>query len=191
MISVSLFIIITMAGMNALLNANLIHQKSQSMRSIVDNLNFIMDDISKNLRTGYHYHCFAGADIIPNFTSSVVSTPKSCANGWGLAFESAEGLTNNDDDQWIYFISVDGKIYKSDQGPYGLSSFIQLTPDEVIIDYSASSFSILGAEPPLPLGAGDHQQPFVTIRLVGQVIYKGVISPFSIQTSASQRLIDV
>jgi len=32
-------------GMNALLNANVLHKKSQSMRSIMDNLSFIMEDM--------------------------------------------------------------------------------------------------------------------------------------------------
>src|SRR3989344_3777788 len=87
MISVSLFLVIIMAGMGALLNANLLHQKSQSMRSIMDNLSFVMEDMSKNLRTGYKYHCFTSGDTIPSTTSPIVSTPKSCASGWGLAFE--------------------------------------------------------------------------------------------------------
>ena len=55
MISVSLFLIIITIGMGALLNANLLHQKSRDMRSIMDNLSFIMEDMSRNLRTGYDY----------------------------------------------------------------------------------------------------------------------------------------
>ncbi|OGI85720.1 hypothetical protein A3A05_03145 [Candidatus Nomurabacteria bacterium RIFCSPLOWO2_01_FULL_41_12] len=186
MISVSLFLIIIMAGMGALLNANLLHQKSQNMRSIMDNLSFIMEDISRNLRTGYNYHCFVSGDVIPGTTSPVVSTPKSCANGWGIAFESANGVSSNNDDQWIYYIDNTGKIFKSTAGPYAASSFIQLTPDEVVID-QISSFAVLGAEEV----AVDSQQPFIGIRLVGKITFKNVVTPFSLQTSISQRLIDI
>ena len=66
MISVSLFLVIVMAGMGALLNSNLLHQKSRDMRSIMDNLSFIMEDLSKNLRTGYNYHCVD--DLSNDFT---------------------------------------------------------------------------------------------------------------------------
>lgn len=188
MISVSLFIIIIMAGMNALLNANLLHQKSQSMRSILDNLSFVMEDMSRNLRTGYNYHCYIGggtggsSDPIPQ---SLDTGAKSCASGWAISFEAASGSATNSNDQWVYYIDS-GKIYKATQGPYNASNFVQLTPDEVVID-PISSFSVLGAES-LP---GDSQQPMVNIRLVGKITIKNVTTPFSLQTSVSQRLIDI
>jgi type II secretory pathway pseudopilin PulG len=186
MIAVSLFIIVVMTGMGALLNANLLHQKSQNMRSIMDNLSFIMEDMSRNLRTGSSYHCFIAGDVIPSTSSPVVSAPKSCANGWAIAFESTSGNPGNNDDQWVYYING-GKIFKSTAGPYSASNFIQLTPDEVVVD-SVSSFSVLGAEPP---SLGDQQQPFVTIHLVGNITFKNVVTPFSLQTSVSERMIDI
>src|SRR3989338_999633 len=198
MIAVSIFIIIIMAGMGALLNANLLHQKSQSMRSIIDNLSFILEDMSRNLRTGYNYHCFTAGDTIPSTTSPIVSVPKSCINGWAIAFESADGDSTaadgdpiNHDDQWIYYMDS-GKIFKSTAGPYSASNFIQLTPDEVVIDSAVSGFSVLGAEPPnYTSPPGDQQQPFITIKLTGTITFKNVATPFSLQTSVSQRLIDI
>ena len=188
MIAISLFLVVVMIGINSLLNASVIHQKSQDLRSIVDNLNFIMEDMSKNIRTGYNYHCFVSGDTIPSTTSPIMSTPKSCASGWAISFESSTGLTGNDDDQWVYYISG-GKIFKSTQGPYVASAFVQLTPDEVVLESSPTiaGFSVLGAEPP----PANSQQPFVIIRLVGKITYKNIVSPFSIQTSASQRLVDI
>lgn len=187
MIAISIFVIITTIGMGALLNANLLHQKSSNMRSILDNLSFIMEDMSRNLRTGSSYHCFVLGDTIPSSTSPIVSTPKSCVNGWALAFESSNGVKSNDDDEWLYYIDNMGKIFKSTAGPYIASSFVQLSPDEVVIDADASGFSVLGAE-----GVGsDSQQPFVTIKLVGKIIFKDVVTPFSLQTSVSQRLVDI
>ncbi len=188
MIAISLFIIIVMIGTGALLNANLLHQKSRDMRSIIDNLSFIMEDMSKNLRTGYNYHCLvAGEDTLP---TPNMSNPKSCSSGgWGVAFESALGSYDNNDDQWVYYIDS-GKIFKSINGPSNLSNFIQLTPEEVEID-ATSSFLVTGAEAPDPDGTGDHEQPFITIKLIGKITYKNVVSPFSLQTSVSQRQIDI
>lgn len=199
MISISLFLIVIMSGMNALLNANVIHQKSQDMRSILDNLSFILEDMSKNLRTGYDYHCFVAGDTIPTSPTSLISQPKSCTSGGAVAFESAIGDSTDEDgdpvddnDQWVYYLTtVNGKgtIWKSTQGPYNYpTNFVQLNPDEVDLNLSTSGFSVLGAEHP----TGNSQQPLVTIRLSGTITYKNnIITPFSMQTSVSQRLIDV
>ena len=190
MIAVSLFIIIVMAGMGALLNANLLHQKSRDMRSIIDNLSFVMEDMGRNLRTGYNYRCFINGESINASTVSSSPLTKSCANGWGIAFESQNGDSTIFTDQWVYFIGTYfGKngIFKSTDGA---NSFVKLTPDEVVVDLNASGISALGAEPPNSDGSGDHQQPFVTIRLVGTINSKGISTGFSLQTSVSQRLID-
>lgn len=182
MIAVALFLVIVMSGMGALLNANLLHQKTADTRSILDNLSFVMEDMSKNLRTGSGYHCITGSD-----TLNSVQVPLSCLSGWGIAFEPYGGDTTNNLDQWVYYIDNTGKLFKSTVGPYVNSSFTQLTPDEVYID-PVSSFAVLGAE---SLASGNKQQAFITIRLVGKITSKGVVTPFSLQNSISQRLLDV
>ena len=180
MIATSLFIIIVMSGMGALMNANRLHQKSQDMRSILDNLSFVMEEISRHLRVGYNYHCFEMGDAIPGTEADL---PKSCENGVGISFQSTIGGGG----QWTYFIGGDGRVYKSVDG----SIPIPLTTDEVHIDI-ASAFSVLGAEIPAADGSGDKQQPFVTIRLVGSITSKdGIVTPFKLQTSVSHRLVDV
>ncbi len=181
MIAVSLFLVVTMIGMGALLNANLIHRKSQDMRSLLDNLSFIMEDMSRNLRTGYNYRCITGED---NFED--VESVKDGANCWGIAFESATGQPDDPSDQWVYYIDETGKIFKS---THGASGFIQLTPSEVVVDSISSNFSVVGAE--IPVDENDLRQPFVTLKLAGKISYKNVDTPFSLQTSVSQRLINI
>jgi type II secretory pathway pseudopilin PulG len=184
MIAVSLFIIIVSIGMGALLNAGLLHNKSKDMRSILDNLSFVMDDMSRNLRTGTTYDCITTGSTIP--ASAVATSGTSCG---GIAFASSNPTT-----QLAFFIgpnlsdSNKSSIFEETNGD--LSTKVQLTPDEVSID-QANVFSVLGAEAPNPDGTGDHQQPFVTIRLVGHITYKNVITSFSLQTSVSQRQIDI
>jgi len=192
MISVSLFLIIVMVGMNTLLNASLLHQKSQDMRSILDNLSFIMEDMGRNLRTGSNYYCIndnrsASADL--GFSKTL-----SGQNCWGIVFKPANGGP-----QWGYEVvsqTMNGvTTYFIQRSTDNGATWVQLTPDEVTITgydvlsgIQVSGFSVLGAEPP---SAGDQQQPFVTIRLVGTITSKGVATPFSLQTSVSQRNIDI
>ncbi len=186
MIAVSVFLVVVTIGIGALLNANLLHQKSRDMRSIMDNLSFIMEDMSRNLRTGSKYRCYFTVNEL--ILSSEVNIPRSCLlpiNGWGIAFEAAKGS------KLVYFIANNTlfkSFFKSSSGDmYIQSDFIELTPKEVIIDPVASGFVVSGAEPP----PGDTKQPFVTIRLVGKIKYNNVETPFSLQTSVSQRLIDI
>jgi prepilin-type N-terminal cleavage/methylation domain-containing protein len=172
MIAISVFLVVVMVGMNTLLNASLIHTKSQNMRSIMDNLSFIIEDMSKNLRTGYDYHCIDDGVV----TSS---NPHSCASGAGISFKTTLG------DQWVYVILADGSIQKSVSGG-AAGTFTMLTPPEIKIS-SVSGFSVVGAEPP----PGDTRQPFIIIRLIGTITYKSITTPFSLQTSVSQRSADV
>jgi hypothetical protein len=180
MISVSLFLIIVTSGMGALLNANALHRKSQDMRSIMDNLSFVLEDMSRSIRTGRNFQCFTSSE--PTLTPASLGAPQSCPGGWALVFESSAGDTSTYADQWVYYISTDGKIFKSTDGA---NNFIQLTSNEIVID-SVSQFSVLGA----PSILTDRQQPFVTIKLVGKITTRNVVTPFSLQTSVSQRLVD-
>lgn len=178
MIAVSLFIVVVMIGMGALLNAHLLRGKSQNMRSIMDNLSFVMEEMSKNLRIGDKYYCVTGNDDLSN-----ISVAKSGSNCWGIAFNPFTGGS-----QWVYEIVTPngGSTYYIRKSTDNGATWTQLTPDEILVD-PVSGFSIFGAEPP----SGDTRQPFVTIKLVGNINYKGVASPFSLQTSVSQRLIDI
>ncbi len=182
MIAISLFTIIILAGMGALLNANAMHRKSQDMRSVMDSLSFVMEDMSRNLRVGYNYHCLT---TTPPVLSSGAATPLSCSTGGGILFESSTGDPDDDADQWMYYISGE-RLYKSTTGAYAGFQAVQLTPDEVAVDLS-SGFSVLGAEPT------DTQQPFVIIRLSGRITNprNNVVSPFVLETAVSQRLIDI
>lgn len=177
MIAVSIFLVIAVTGMGALLNANLLHQKSQDVLSIIDNLSFIMEDVSRNLRTGYDYHCIDGTAAGSITGTDTYSCP---GGGAGISFKSSV-----DGSQWVYAVYEDGTIQKStSSGAPG--TFVVLTSSEIEID-ADSGFSVFGAKPP-PV---DSVQPFVTIKLSGKINYKNVVTPFSLQTSVSQRAIDI
>jgi prepilin-type N-terminal cleavage/methylation domain-containing protein len=186
MIAVSLFVIIVMAGTNALLNANLLHQKSRDMRSIIDSLSFVMEDMSRNLRTGSDYHCIDGT---PDGSETGIN-PHSCAGGGGVSFQSSSIPVS----RWVYYIGVnpgDNNAFSIFRLVDGETSATQLTPDEVKINADSSGFTVASAEPPTG-STPDYRQPMITIHLVGTITYKNnIITPFSLQTSVSQRLVDI
>ncbi len=166
MISVGIFLIVVMVGMESLLNASFVHNKSQDSRSIMDSLNFIMDEMSRNIRTGYDYGCNE-------------NTQTNCLDGVTEFSFIPSSSTNN---SRVYYIFNDGNLYKSSVDLVDLNS-IPLNPDGVTFT-NVSGFWVTGVQP------GDNLQPFVTIRLVGKINSHGSTTDFSLQTSVSQRQLD-
>ncbi len=187
MISVSVFLVVVLAGTSTLLQANVLHQKSQDMRSIMDSLSFMIEEMSRDLRTGTNYRCITSAN--GGFAQPGIATALSGASCSAIAFEYTFGDDTVATDQWIYKIEAPnpGANYNISKSVDGGTSWVQLNPTEVVLNGAISPFSVLGA----PIPPGDTQQPLVMIRLVGSITYKGVVSPFSLQTAVSQRLVDL
>ena len=61
MIAITLFSAIMILGTGAVLNSSSVHKKTQTMRAVMDNLNFVMEDMSRNLRLGSDYVCISGS----------------------------------------------------------------------------------------------------------------------------------
>ena len=177
MIAVSLFLIVVTIAINSLLGANVSLNKAKDMRSIIDNLSFIMEDMTRNIRTGTLYRCDDGINQNP-------AQGLSCESGGIFSFK--ETITG---DRWVYRIILDsgGESFYIDKSTDGGITYVRLT-DSFVKMKAESGFSVLGAE---TQAQGDDQQPFVTIRLVGEISFKGIVSPFNLQTSVSQRSIDI
>lgn len=163
LVALSVFAVAATVSAGALLNISDAQQKILALRVTQDNLNYALDVIGKEIRTGTSYHC--GSDIS--------TSPLDCPSG-GSSFT---------------FINANGQTvtYKLDSQRLAVSKnggWQYLTsPDLVIIDQL--SFYTIGAP------AGDNHQPRVTIILRGMAgIKEKVKSHFNIQTTVSQRLLD-
>ena len=181
LVCVALFSVVMVAGIGALLNANRLSNKAKNMRSILDNLSFAMDDISKNIRTGYSYYCIPSIGGAPLYTPSA-GVPGSGQSCFGISF-----INSYDGSKWAYRLTAQGSMQRSTDGG---ATWVTLTPTEAVINSSSiPPFVILGAESPAE--DGDMQQPFVNIRLVGTIPYQNINTSFSLQTSVSQMGIDI
>ena len=169
--AVALFSIVMVVGMGALLNVLNANKKSQSIQTAVNNLNLAMEMMSREIRTGYNYHC---GDI------GSYEVARNCSNGEDfIAFEAYNGNVNNSNDQ-IIFKFYNNRIYKSlDSG----GTFLALTSEELVLE--ELSFIVVGAP------KGDDLQPKVLIIAKG---YAGDREKektyFNLQTTVTQRMID-
>jgi prepilin-type N-terminal cleavage/methylation domain-containing protein len=195
MIASALFVVIMLLGIGALLSVYKTYQVNRGMREIVDNLNTVMEDMSRNIRLGKDFTCIDESQnpIAPTINGTQVIDPdrRDCASprGYTLYFKGQEADTLVVTDRVIYsFTPADtadfskGIILKSRDG--GIS-YAQITTPGVIINMAQSGFTVIGTSPT------DSAQPLILIKIVGSFTYKQVTIPFNLQTTVTSRDLDL
>jgi len=185
MLAVAIFTLLVTMGIGAVLAANSNYQNTQNLRAITDNLNFIMEDMAKNIRLASSIRC---APLVADYNGENIEIPADCVGGGAsIAFEPFRGKRGTFSDQWVYRIDTTAKkIQKSIDGG---QNFSDLTDPAILsVNTGRSGFWVFGAE---GTGDGDTEQPRVVIRLSGSIIYKGKVSEFNLQTTVAQRNIDL
>ncbi len=178
MVSVSVFAIIMTISMGSILSVFDANRKSQSLRAVMDNMNFTLEAMTRTIRFGTHYHC----------NISVVSPPLTSGNDCGFN-STADSIDVKTVDklgvahQVIYkraVVSGKGRIARTVDG----GTDYYLTSSDV--DITKLSFNVFGS-PAFP----DPSQPQVIIVISGFAGSKATSqSKFSLETTVSQRLFD-
>ena len=165
-VAVAVFTVVMVAGIGALVSMVDANRKAQSMRTVMDNLNFALENMTRSMRVGLDYHCGQVGDL---------NTPRDCA----ISSESFIAFTNFGGQRTIFRLN-NGNIEKSSD--LGVS-YLGITAPEITID--ELKFYVQGSV------AGDGLQPKILVIVKGSA---GVIgksrTTFSLQTLVSQRLRD-
>jgi prepilin-type N-terminal cleavage/methylation domain-containing protein len=184
MISIGLFSVIMIVGITAILGVNNTYRKSRTMRSAIDNLSFVMEDMARNIRLGRNYRCLNDTAISPIDIEDPLDSPGgvSCK---GIALEPFWNPVLGDPaDQIIYYIDeTEQSIFKSLEGD--ISTSLPMNSVDLKIDPLTSGFTIFGSSTNT-----DGEQPSVLIILNGTVSVGGNSTAFNLQTTVSQRLLD-
>lgn len=168
MTSLSIFAVIMTISMGSILGVFDANRKSEALKTVMDNLNFTIETMSREMRFGKNYHCSSATPL---------TEPRECVSG---------------NDNFVSFLSSDGKqtIYKLDQvnnsiqkSTDGGSTYINVTAPEVKI--TKLTFVVVGP------ASGDNEQPRIFIQIQGYAGSKpGAKSNFILQTLVTQRLRD-
>lgn len=162
MVSVALFSMVMLAGMAALLTLVNENRKAQALNSVMTDLNFTLESVTRTIRTGYDIDCIgAGADC-PNGQNQIQLTDQ---NGATVTYR---------------FDATNGGRLERNGSP--------LTSQNVVIDTGRSRFYVTGAEDG---ESGDTEQPVVRITLVGTATVGQESVDFALQTTTTQRRIDL
>ena len=161
MVAVTLFSMVMLIGVGALLSLIDANKKAQALNSVMNNLNFAVESMSRNLRVGTNYNCGGGPDCTSGGTS--------------VSFISSKG------ENIVYqYNSSEKRIEISKDG----GAYVTITAPEVTIDDFA--FLVKGASSSDNL----QPRIVIKIRGTAGVKEK-IKTSFNLQTTVSQRVIDL
>lgn len=164
LISISLFTTITFLSIGALITIFDANKRSQSSKTVVDNLNLSIEDMARTIRFGDTYHCGSSLPL---------NSPNDCSLSSNQLAVQFEGNT-------VVYRLNGTSLQRSNNGG---SSYSTITSPDVVINQL--KFYVFGSS------NADDIQPYVVIVIRGYVGNRPINqSTFFIQTVASQRTLD-
>lgn len=187
LVSVAIFAVVMLIALGALLAMSESDRKAQTLKSVINNLNFSIDSMSRTIRTGQNYHC--------NIAQGSIQSPRDCNSASNsFALLSSTGATvvyrleNANRTLCVQPSGAVGCIVRSLDGG---ASYVPITAPEVVV--SSLQFIVVGAE-------SAAIQPKVALFVSGSVAASGNTNNctgtsagttcFTLQTSVTQRLYD-
>lgn len=164
MVAISIFTIVMTISMGSIISVFDANRKSQSLKTVMTNLNLVVESISKEMRYGKNYHCGSLGSL---------TVPRNCQMG-----DTFISFLSSEDTQITYKLNDQTIEKEVDNG-----GFIAVTAPEIIID--DITFYTLGAS------SNDTLQPKVIIKINGHSGRNKGRSDFTIQTLVSQRVLDI
>lgn len=186
LVSMTLFIVVLTMSIGALMvivNAN---AKAQNTQESVSNIQFALDSMSREIRTGTSYYCATSAPSSPRGGYTDVAD---CSKGSFLSIiEGGKSLTGSSEYanrriEYRYNAS-DRSIERRIRN----SSWVRMTNPTISIN--AMYFNVSGTAP--KSSGSNASQPNVTIFISGTVSGVGeTSSTFMLQTTVTQRVLDI
>lgn len=182
LVSMALFIVVLTIGIGALMVLISSNAKAQNMQAAVSNIQFSLDSMSREIRTGYSYYCSNGTE-----TTGDIAVTQDCDKGTYLSLiEGGKSLTGGADNRRIAY-----RYNSSDQSverKIGQGAWVRLTDPNVNV--TTLYFNV--ANSASKENGGNLLQPNVTIFLSGEVdgVEKTEAS-FTLQTTVTSRVLDI
>lgn len=172
LVAVALFSIVLVVAMGAILTVIDANRKAQTLSSVMTNLNFAIESMTRSIKTGVD--------------------PELSGSGQIITVDANDLSSNSFNRQKVVFSRLEdsdgrGSIVRK----IGNKDFIPITAPEV--DITSLSFSLNGDDGRTgPYTPPDFKQPVTLIAVEGVVkISNDIESNFKIQTSVSQRRLNI
>ncbi len=180
MVSLMIFLVVVLASVGSLYSVNNASRKSQAMRSVLDNLTFGIESMSRTIRTGSYVVCGGlsntSGDANCTFASQTPSDTLLVGSTLGVI---PVGDTELVEYQLVRTADAIGTIQKRVEQGGVWSNWLDITAPE--INVQNLSFYVDGAN------ADDGVQPNVSLFITGVAVAGEETAPFAVQTYISQR----
>ena len=175
LVSVALFAVVVTVAMGALITVLNANRKAQALQSVMNNLNFALEQMSRDMRVATNYDCGA---VLP-------AAPTDCSGSSAISYTSHDGNTVTYSYVPFGGSAAGGKIVRSISSVNG-GTAQDITSNDITIQ--ALNFSVTGSS------GSDTEQPKIFVTLNG---YAGgdpghpeTKTYFNLQTSVSSRRLD-
>ncbi len=186
-ISLAIFTVVAVVAVGALLKVMDANRKSISLKTTINNLNFALESMSREMRVGRDYDLDHDNGVIIDKNYFTNKSNKITSGNWTIAFRSSNISTDSEGKKCnlVFAYRYDEsqeKLLKAQQpncdSSIGSSNFQDLTSEDIKI---TSTIIEVSNEP--------NEQPYVFIWLQGEsgVKVKDKVD-FSVQTRVSQRI---
>jgi len=196
-VAIFIFGIVMTVSIGALVTALDSNKKTQSLKSVLNNLNVVLDTMSKTLTVGTNYYCGAVLPLpLPFDLNQDCPDGSNEDNGNSLHFSFNEDLGNNGeaDDAITYMfvpgaLGASGYIARTIHSDIGVTEPIRMTAPEVNI--TDMKFFVTGTTPTSSSNP-NFEQPKVLIVVKGLSPSgpRALPTEFMVQTLVSQRVPD-
>jgi prepilin-type N-terminal cleavage/methylation domain-containing protein len=195
-VSLGVFSIVVTTAVGALLMLISTNQQLQAEQSVMTNLSFALDTMTREIRTGLNYYCAdsSGGDnfVFTNNNNHEVlaSSTKDCVNGrmgskQGISFfEGGSSLSQGSDRRILYYYDADLRTILRKLGNVDSESIV--SSGLIIEDVQ---FYVTGSNK-LKDG-GDTDQPTVTVYIVATEKEDADSKRYYLQTTITQRILDL
>ena len=172
MVSVALFSVVMLVGMSSLFTLVSENKRAQALNSVITDLNFTLESMSRTIRTGYAYGCSAVGTDCPGGRNHLRFTTVIDGTEHRVQYRFRRTTSRGYVERHLLNVSTGAS-----QG------WVNITSSNV--DIKEFDFFLFGAS------NTDQYQPRVMIALSGTAVSREKNSDFSIQTTITQRVIDL
>jgi prepilin-type N-terminal cleavage/methylation domain-containing protein len=201
-VSLAIFAIVVTVSVGALLVLVGTNQRLQGEQSVMTNLSFALDSMTREIRTGSSYYCVSEASAgslsspfnpASNLDTVFGQSVLDCASGnngnaryHGMAFVEGGDSISGTSNRILYFYDEQEKNLYRRVGSGPAQSIV--SPEVHLIDFE---FFVTGSENLQTSGAAATRQPTVTIYIRASENADGSGKQFDVQTTVTQRTLDV
>ena len=185
MVATTIFAIVMLMGVGALLSASSAAKSAHKLQVAVDNVNFAMESMTRELRTGTLYDCENPV------TLTNTQAVNDCTAGGVIAFTPQKVGGIQTIDRVSY--TLKNRSVNNGSNTFTLERCEYVSPTTTCttiispeINISLLNFFVKGSYLPAPKSPNDNIQPSVEIIMKG-VVNLGNGTPFVLQSMASQR----